>query len=75
MCVSSLLFHLQKEGSYSPKKGHGLWKAQHSHAVPGSQVPVYESLGTQVLHATGNVCHELHQHLSGQELGVQGRRE
>lgn len=29
---------------------------------------MYESLGTQVLHSTGNVGHELHQHLSGQKL-------
>lgn len=35
---------------------------------------MYESLGTQILHATGDVCHELHQHLSGQELG-QRRKE
>ena len=59
----------------SLKKGDS-WKAGHSHAIPGSQVPVYESLGTQILHATGNICHELHQHLGGQELGgVRARQD
>lgn len=75
VCLASSFIFRRREVIYSLKRGHDLWKAQHSHAVPGSQVPVYESLGTQVLHATGNVCHELHQHLSGQELGGQGRRE
>ena len=72
VCVWSTFFHPGKAGGGgggSLKKGDS-WKAGHSHAIPGSQVPVYESLGTQILHATGNICHELHQHLGGQELGV-----
>lgn len=36
---------------------------------------MYESLGTQVLHTTGNVGHEFHQHLSGQELEGQGQKK
>lgn len=68
------LFHPGKEGGGSLKERDS-WKAGHSHAVPGRQVPVDEPLGTQILHAAGDVCHELHQHLSGQELGGQGRRE
>lgn len=36
---------------------------------------MYESLGTQILHTTGNVSHELHEHLSGQELEGQGRKK
>lgn len=72
--MSRPIFHpgMEEGGSSLKERVRGyLWKPQHSHAVPGGQVSVYEPLGTQILHATGDVCHELHQHLSGQELGAE----
>lgn len=73
VCVCGTFFHPGKEGGGGSLKKGDSWKAGHSHAIPSSQVPVYESLGTQILHATGNICHELHQHLGGQELGGGGQ--
>lgn len=45
------------------------WKRRFGlHAVTSSEVSVDEVLAAEVLHPSGDICHELHQHLRRQKL-------